>query len=297
MRKPVAPSPSTKLAKLIPLIVSPAMVLNFLTRRRGVGISRSLQYGEGERRTLDVYQPHAAAGAPVIVFFYGGSWQSGDKETYLFVAAALARRGYVAIVPDYRVYPEARFPNFLEDGASAVRWAKDNAARFGGDPQKLFVMGHSAGAYIAAMLALDDRWLQKVGLAPGRDVAGLIGLAGPYDFLPLRDGTLKVIFGSANEAATQPISHVVGGAPPAFLATGARDQTVDPGNSTRLAARLRTAGNEATVVTYPRVGHLSIVAPFAPPLRFLAPVLPDLDAFITSSLGRSRIAQQAEAAS
>ncbi len=102
------------------------------------------------------------------------------------MAKALARRGYVAVLPDYRIYPQARYPDFLDDGARAVRWAKDNATRFGGDPQKLFLMGHSAGAHIAAMLALDATWLQKVGLVPGRDIAGLIGISGPYDFLPLQ---------------------------------------------------------------------------------------------------------------
>ena len=185
------------LATLLLTGCSPASPLNFLAWLHGVEITRSIAYGEGARRTLDVYRPSAAAAAPVVVFFYGGSWQSGHKEMYLFVAAALARRGYVIVVPDYRVYPEVRYPDFLDDGARAVRWAKDNAARFGGDPQKLFVMGHSAGAYIAAMLALDGRWLQKVDLAPDRDIAGLIGISGPYDFLPLSDGTLKTIFGGA----------------------------------------------------------------------------------------------------
>jgi acetyl esterase/lipase len=279
---------------------SPAAPLNFLAWRHGIEITRSVAYGEGTRRTLDIYRPRNAAAAPVIVFFYGGSWQSGNKATYLFVAAALARRGYVTVVPDYRVYPEVRYPDFIEDGAHAVRWAKDNAARFGGNPQKLFVMGHSAGAYIAAMLALDDRWLQQVKLQPDRDIAGLIGISGPYDFLPLRDGTLKVIFGSANEPATQPISHVARDAPPALLVTGARDGIVDPGNSSRLATRLHAAGDDATVRNYSWVGHLGIIAAFALPLRFFAPVLQDVDAFISKTSAKTvrqpRSAQHAEAA-
>ena len=123
---------------------------------------------------------------------------SGSKRTYRYVAKALARRGYVAVLPDYRIYPQARYPDFLDDGALAVRWVKDNAKRFGGDPQKIFLMGHSAGAHIAAMLAIDATWLQKVGLVPGRDIAGLIGVSGPYDFLPLKDETLKIIFGGAD---------------------------------------------------------------------------------------------------
>jgi acetyl esterase/lipase len=281
------------LATLLLTGCSPAAPLNFLAWRHGTEITRSIAYGEGARRTLDVYQPRGATGAPVIVFFYGGSWQSGNKATYLFVAAALARHGYVTMVPDYRVYPEARYPGFLEDGARAVRWAKDNATRFGGDPSKLFLMGHSAGGYIAAMLALDGRWLDQVNLAP-RDIAGLIGISGPYDFLPLHDETLKVIFGGANEAATQPIAHVSAGAPPALLVTGARDSIVDPGNASRLAARLREAGDEATVKTYPWVGHLSIIGAFSLPLRFLAPVLRDVDAFMAKTMQQRHSPQHVE---
>jgi acetyl esterase/lipase len=259
--------------------------------RDGVRVTRSIAYGEGARGTLDVYRlgsarSGTAAVSPVVVFFYGGSWRSGRKEWYRFVGTALARCGYVTAVPDYRVYPEVRYPDFLDDGARAVCWAKDNAARFGGNPEKLFVMGHSAGAYIAAMLTLNDHWLRTVNLTPDRDIAGLIGLSGPYDFLPLRSARLEEIFGSANEAATQPISYVSRGAPPTLLMTGARDTTVDPGNSSRLGARLRAVGSDATVTTYPRVRHLGIVGAFARPLRFLAPVLKDVDRFI------ARIARQ-----
>ena len=249
-------------------------------------ITRSIQYRQGSRGTLDVYRPRAAAPAPIVVFFYGGSWQGGTKTLYRFLGTALARRGYVAVVPDYRVYPEVRFPEFLQDGALAVRWSVDNAAWFGGDRSKLFLMGHSAGAYIAAMLAIDRRWLHSAGLDPTDDVSGLIGIAGPYDFLPLRDETLKIIFGGANQPATQPITHVSAGAPPALLLTGATDRVVDPGNAPRFAARLQACGNEATVVTYPRAGHFTIMAAFARPLHFLAPALRDTVAFIARTAGR-----------
>jgi acetyl esterase/lipase len=276
------PWPIGLLATLLLTGCSPASVLNVLVSRAGVEITTSVPYGNGPRRTLDVYRPDGVSGAPVVVFFYGGSWQSGSKDIYKFVGTALARRGYLTIIPDYRLYPEVRYPAFLDDGALAVRWARDNATRLGGDPKKLFVMGHSAGGYIAAMLALDRRWLGKVGLDPDRDLAGLIGVAGPYDFLPLHDETLKVIFGGANMPDTQPITHVARGAPPALLLAGAGDDVVDPDNATRLAVRLRAAGDDATVVTYPRIGHLTIIGSFASPLRFLAPALHDVDGFIAS---------------
>ena len=253
-------------------------------------LTRDVPYAKGARRMLDICRPRTAVAAPVVVFFYGGGWRSGNKRLYRYVARALARRGYVAVLPDYRIYPEVRYPDFLDDGAGAVRWAKDNVADFGGDPQKIFLMGHSAGAHIAAMLAVDPVWLRKTGLVPGRDIAGLIGLAGPYDFLPLRDEMLKIIFGGADRLETQPICHVAPGAPPALLLTGDADDVVDPGNSTRFAERLRAAGNDATAVIYPRVGHYNIVAALALFLPFFAPVLRDADAFIARTL-RSRRAQ------
>jgi len=251
---------------------------------RRIAFTGSIAYANGARHTLDVCRPKSATAAPVVVFFYGGGWRSGSKRIYRYVAKALARRGYVAVLPDYRIYPQARYPDFLDDGAQAMRWVKDNAKRFGGDPQKIFLMGHSAGAHIAAMLAIDATWLQKVGLAPGRDIAGLIGISGPYDFLPLKDETLKIIFGGASRPETQPISHVTAGAPPALLLTGDKDDVVGSGNSTRLAERLRAAGNEATAVIYPRIGHYIIVAAIAPIVRSLVPILRDTDAFIAKAL-------------
>jgi acetyl esterase/lipase len=237
-----------------------------------------IAYADGGRRKLDVYEPRGAAGAPVIVFFYGGSWQTGSKATYRFLAATLAGRGYVVVVPDYRLYPEVKFPDFLADGAAALRWTHDNIAAFHGDTSRLFVMGHSAGAYIAAMLALDGEWLRGVGLDPS-DIAGLIGVSGPYDFLPLRDPILTIIFGGNNRPVTQPISYAEGRKPPALLLTGDADETVKPGNSTRLAAKLRLGGNDATDRIYPHLGHLTIMAAFVPILgSFLSP-LADLDAF------------------
>ena len=253
-----------------------------------IQLTPSIAYAERSRHRLDVCRPREAVGAPVIIFFYGGAWQSGYKELYRYVAKALARRGYVAVVPDYRIYPEVCYPDFLDDGALVVRWVKDNITQFGGDPDKLFLKGHSAGAHIAAMLSIDARWLGKVGLDPRRDIAGLIGIAGPYDLMPLRDDKLKMIFGGVNRPETQPIYHVAPGAPPALLMTGGRDRLVEPGNSVRLAARLVAAGNAATVLTYRPVGHFIIIAAVAPFLRFLVPVMRDVDAFIAATLRAPR---------
>ncbi len=244
-------------------------------------VTSGVQYAPGSRGGLDVYAPRQAQGAPVVVFFYGGSWQEGDKALYRFAGAALAARGVVAVIPDYRVYPQVKFPGFLQDGAAAVAWARAHAADYGADPARLILMGHSAGAYIAAMLALDPEWLAPHGLCPRRDIAGLIGLAGPYDFLPLTDPVLKTIFGPPSGLArTQPVNFVTQGAPPAFLAAGLDDKTVDPGNSARLANRLRLAGDAVEVKFYPGIDHRKLVGALSPLLGFLAPVLPDCLAFI-----------------
>jgi acetyl esterase/lipase len=261
--------------------------------RQAIQFTGSIAYAARARQTLDVCRPIGAASAPVVVFFYGGGWRSGRKGLYRYVAKALARRGYVAVVPDYRIYPEVRYPEFIEDAALAVRWVKDNIGRFGGDPATVFLQGHSAGAHIAAMLAIDGRWLQQVELSPHRDIAGLIGLAGPYDYLPLRDETLKVIFGGADRQETQPIFHVSPGAPPALLLTGSNDRLVEPGNATRLAVRLRAAGNQATVRIYPGVGHYLIVAALAPLLQRLVPVWSHIDGFIAETVGAALAAAKA----
>lgn len=257
--------------------------LNATAPRGGVKVERDIAYAEGERRGLDVYAPKAVqpGGRPVVVFFYGGSWEFGSKADYAWVGSALARAGYVAVLPDYRLYPEARWPQFLQDSALAVKWARDHAGAYGGDPRRLVLMGHSAGAYNAVTLTVDRRWLAEVGLDPARDVRAAVGLSGPYDFLPLRSRTLMDIFGpEAARPDTQPINHVDGRAPPLLLATGDRDVVVDPGNSDRLAARVRAAGGTAQVIHYPKLDHARTAGALAERLRFLAPVMRDVRRFI-----------------
>lgn len=263
-------------------IVAPVQVLNALAGFEPYRVETGIAYGEGPRQRLDVYVPVGGGKArPVVVFFYGGGWEEGERSTYRFVGAALASRGLVAVIPDYRVYPEARFPDFVEDGARAVRWARDHAGEFGGDGRRLVLAGHSAGAHIAAMLSFDRQWLAAAGLDAGTDIAGLVGLAGPYDFLPLHSATLAAIFGPEEQRArTQPINFVDGRGPPAFLATGPDDRTVDPGNTARLAARIRARGGEVTTRFYERVDHRTLIGAFAGPLRLIAPVLDDTAAFI-----------------
>ena len=259
---------------------SPVTVLNGVAQGPFT-VTHNIAYAPNPRESLDVYKPAHAHNAPVVVFYYGGSWQDGDKAMYRFVGAALASKGVVTIIPNYRVYPDTLFPGFLQDSAAAFAWAHAHAADYGGNPGQIFVMGHSAGAYNAAMLALDPEWLAPFGLSPQRDIAGFIGLAGPYDFLPLTDPILKKIFGPPGQLArTQPINFVTSGAPPAFLAAGTADHTVNPGNTTRLAKRLAHAGDSVTVKLYPGINHTKLIGAFSPLLRWMAPVFKDSLAFI-----------------
>ena len=247
-----------------------------------VDVKHDLAYASGERARFDVYVPRRPKPrAPVAVFLYGGSWQSGNKRLYGFVGRSLASRGIITVIADYRVYPEVRYPSFLRDNALAVAFTKRHALDWGGDPGRLFLIGHSAGAYNAAMLALDRRWLGEVCLDPRRDVAGVVGLAGPYDFLPLRDATLKIIFGPEDQRQdTQPINHVDGEAPPMLLLAGQRDATVDPGNSTRLAAAIQAHGGSASVRIYPGLGHVSLLTSVSGLLRRRGGVLDQVAAFV-----------------
>ncbi len=219
---------------------------------------------------MDVYRPAGAAtGLPLIVFLYGGSWRSGSKAMYPFVAAPLARRGAVVAVPDYRLYPEVVFPAFLEDCAAAVAFAAANAARWGADPRRLVLLGHSAGAYNAAMLLLDPRLLAITG-AP-RPACGAL-LAGPYDFLPITNPDIVPVFPHPGPW-TQPITYADGRNPPLLLLAGGDDRTVKPRNTVALAERIRAAHGPVEARILPRLGHIGIILAFAPPFRGRAPVL------------------------
>lgn len=262
---------------------SPASLLDATVSGQGYRLAADLPYGEGARRRLDVYAPARPAPARgTVVFFYGGAWQSGRKEDYRFVAQALAAAGVAVVVPDYRLHPEVRFPAFVEDGAAALRWVQDEGARFGADPASLVLMGHSAGAHIAALLAADQRFLAAAGVARGR-IAGLVGLSGPYDFLPLRSARLRAVFPEETRAQSQPLAFVAPGVPPALFATGDADTTVEPSNTRRLAASWRAAGAETVERIYPGVGHVATVAAFSSLLRASAPSLADTLAFLRRS--------------
>jgi acetyl esterase/lipase len=244
-------------------------------------LAKDVFYGPDKRQGLDIYGPKADGSLPVIVFFYGGSWASGRRQDYGFAARALASRGFVVVVPDYRQVPAHAFPDFVEDGAAALRWTVANIARHGGDATRISVMGHSAGAYIALMLALDPRWL-----GTDNPIRAAVGLAGPYDFLPFEPGgAADLAFGHVSDLkSTQPITFAVSSAgptkPPVLLLQGVDDDTVYPHNAKNLAAALVAAGSQAEVKLYPDLGHIGIILALSKPFRSKANVLSDATEFL-----------------
>lgn len=236
-------------------------------------------YGADPRQRLDVYVPAAAGPArSVVVFFHGGRWSRGSKDQYRFVAAGLAAAGHVVVVPNYRLYPAVHLPDALADAAAAVAWTEAHAARYGGDPARVVVTGHSAGAHLAALVAFDRAALAAAG---GQPVAGFAGFAGPYDFLPLTDADLIDYFGPPERfPASQPVAYVAAGAPPAFLVHGTADTDVKPRNTDALARRLADVGTPVEVYRPAGEGHGDVLRRFARPSRGADPVYGALLAFL-----------------
>ncbi|MBC2380521.1 alpha/beta hydrolase [Pseudomonas sp. WS 5106] len=273
---------------------SPIKVLNALTPSSTFTKTSAIAYGDDPRQKLDIYRPvPAISNAPVVVFFYGGSWNSGSKDDYGFVGEALASRGIVVVIADYRLYPQVRYPAFLQDGAQAVAWTHQHIADYGADPKQLYVMGHSSGAYNASMLALDGRWLNAVGLSPSI-FKGWIGLAGPYDFLPIENRDVRpVFFYPDSPPESQPINHVSAGAPPTLLIASTDDDLVNPTRNTGgLANKLRAAGVPVEVFYFSKTSHATLVASISRPLRWLAPVLDRVTGFIQATGSADSSARQ-----
>ncbi|KQO45659.1 MULTISPECIES: alpha/beta hydrolase [unclassified Methylobacterium] len=247
---------------------------------------KSAAFGTHPRQRLDVFTPvGGAADATVLVFFYGGSWKSGAKDDYEFVGQALAAQGFVTVIPDYRVYPEVRFPDFLDDGAAAIAWVRDNIAEYGGDPRRIVLAGHSAGAYNALMLGLDPRYLRKAGVDP-KVIRAVAGLSGPYDFHPFDQDTSRDVFGQAPDpAATQPITFASPHSPPAFLATGGNDTIVRPQNTQSLAARLRAVRVPVQERIYPGLDHADTLLALSVTFRSKAPELSEMTTFLKQYAG------------
>jgi acetyl esterase/lipase len=265
---------------------SATQALNAMVPGDTYRLTPGVAYGPQTRQVLDVYQPKGEppeGGFPVVVFFYGGSWHTGERAQYRFMGEALAAHGMVAMVADYPLYPQATYPDFLPDCAKAVVYALNESARYSGNPRRVVVMGHSAGAYNASMIALDPRWLKQQGHQVA-ELAGWVGLAGPYDFIPIEDPDTRETFHHPDVPPdSQPIRHASAKAPRTFLGVAKKDKQVDPErNSAQLAERLKAAGVPVEFNRYDHVGHVSLVVSFAQPFRWLSPALREVSGFVKS---------------
>lgn len=266
---------------------SPIKVIDRLVPTDTYRFQGGIAYGPAPRQLLDVYQPPpttapAPGARPLVVFFFGGTWTTGDRASFRFVGEALASRGAVVAIPDYGLSPTFTYPVFVRDSALAVKWALDNAARLGADPKQVYVMGHSSGGYNAAMVALDGRWLGELGASP-KQLAGWIGLAGPYDFLPIGDPQAQAAFNWPDTPRdSQPLAHVTPAAPRALLMAASKDNLVYPDRNTgQMAAALRAAGVPVQVRMYDNLSHVTLIGAFAKPVQWLGgPVLPPVMEFL-----------------
>jgi acetyl esterase/lipase len=245
--------------------------------------ARGISFGTDDRQKLNIWKPKKIGGpAPVVVFFYGGSWRDGTRELYHFYGRAMAEKGFVVVIPDYRVTPKFRFPAFVEDGAAAVAWTYANITKYGGDPNRISVSGHSAGAHIAAMITLDKQWIAKAG-APDGVIRSFVGLAGPYDFLPFTTDASKAAFAHERDPSiTQPITFVRKDAPPMLLLTGTADTTVKPRNSRALSTAQTGLKTTAKLKEYPGIDHSEIIQSFARPFRDKSAALEDTAVFVNA---------------
>lgn len=275
---------ATLLAALSGCTAMGLLVLNTAATFKSYSRHTDIPYGTAKANKLDLYQPRGSDLSPMVVFFYGGGWNSGDKMSYKFVGASLAQAGVLAIIPNYTLYPQAKFPQFMRDAASAVAWAHEHAREWGADPERLYVVGHSAGAHIAVLLALDPEYLQQVG-GSTRWLRGVVGLSGPYDFLPFTENYLNDLFGPPQDfPRSQPINYVRADAPPLLLMHGLADKRVSPSNTQHLTARLRLVGAPVTTRYFAGASHGDLAAGFASPVNRRVPVLDDVLDFMAGQL-------------
>ncbi len=226
-----------------------------------VEVRRDLVYREGPeedsaKHKLDVYLPKGRTNAPVLFFIHGGAWKTGDRSLYSPVGNRYARAGLVTVVPSYRLAPKHPHPAQIEDVAAAFAWAIGHVTEMGGDTNRIYLEGHSAGAHLVALLALDPRYLAAHGLAP-RCIRGVLAFSGAYD-LTIGEGQDSV-FGSDPEARRQasPLYHVKAGAPPFLVSYCEWDYFTLPAQARNFHRALQQAGVRSELLYVPGQSHIS----------------------------------------
>ncbi|WP_266157196.1 alpha/beta hydrolase [Dyella silvatica] len=270
--------------------------INTTDQRHDIQQQRNIEFDPPHHLALNIYRPEHTEHAPIVVFIYGGSWTHGERQWYRFVGTALAAHGVIAVIPDYRKYPQVKMDGFMQDAAEALAWTHQHASELGGSSDDIFVMGHSAGGQIAALLATDPQWLAPYGMQP-RDLAGFIGLAGCYDFAPIASNEKDMLgmFGRtlAEQQRAQAVTFVHGAEPPMLLLHGTADKEVAPSNSISLTHTMQAQHEDVTLKLYPGIGHIALLFALLRPMHEHAPTLEDILAFIHSH--PSSITQTAKA--
>ncbi|MEM8723916.1 MAG: alpha/beta hydrolase [Pseudomonadota bacterium] len=274
------------LGGLVLLIIAGALALQFAISRNGpavltqvdrltggsgdASLRATISLGEHPSQKVIVWAPEArdpeVEPLPVLLFVHGGSWNWGDPVDYGFVGRSFVPKGFVVVLSGYRLHPDAVYPAMLEDTARAIAWTREEIAQYGGDPDRITIAGHSAGAYNVVQTALEHQWLGRHGMS-ANDIAGVVGLSGPYDFYPFDSDSTVASFGDAqNPEATQPVNHVRSDAPPILLVHGDKDDLVKPRNTRELAKRIEAAGGSVETRFYPEMEHndplISLAAPW-----------------------------------
>lgn len=277
------------------IVAGGAKSLNIGDRLLGDSEGATLQvagqpYGAGERNKLNIWVPTGTKKTdklPVLVWLYGGGWYSGQRDDYGFAGRAFAKQGFIVVIPDYRLVPEGHWPDFLQDSAAAVAWTEKNIENYGGDPGRMALAGHSAGAYNSLMLALDPQWLKAAG-SDASVIRGVLSLAGPTDFYPFeKGGRADVAMGDIRPVEqTQPITFVRADAPPLWLGHGTADTVVRVRNSQRLAAAMHKVGGSTTLREYDGLSHNDLVMALTKPLAYKGPILPEMTDFLRGVTAR-----------
>ncbi len=258
------------------------MMLNLTVPRSGYRVQRDFAYGEAPRQRYDLYLPKALAGpAPILLFFYGGAFRAGRKSEYRVVGEAFASKGIIVAVADYQIYPEAHFPDFLEDGAKVLAAVHARAAEFGGDPHRIFLAGHSAGAYISVMLAANPAYLRAENADPSW-IRGVIAIAGRYHELPINDPIIRDTFRGPARPETRPATFITGKRPPMLLVAGSSESPEVLESHSKLATHLKDHASEVDEITYPNVGHMGIMLALAPGFRDRTPLRDDIARFVAT---------------
>ncbi len=270
---------------------SPPGLLSKLDAAMGGGtgvqhVGKNVGFGDHGQK-LDIWRGDEASQSsrlPVVIFWHGGGWVKGSRQDYAFAAKAFAREGFLVVIPDYRKVPDVHFPDYIIDGAQAVRWVQDNIAQYGGDPENIALSGHSAGAHTAVLIALDPSWIENAN-GNIESIKAVVGMSGPYDFYPFdKKRSIDAMAQYEEPERTQPVNFARADAPAMLLLTSTKDTIVRPRNAIRLTEKLEAVGANVAMINYEGLTHEEVMMAISIPFRRTATVLKDSAKFLNENM-------------